>query len=403
MEVRPHSNAGAQPIPYYRVTMPQPVAMLASTRALPAAEAATDRARLAWPLSIAVPVTVTTPPLTVTLRRAPRSAGSDESAETTASRSARSEADTEEPTVADVVESSTVRPGATTTAPGTTTPDPIVVLLVVPVTVPCGLVVMTSGVVVARLVPFTEPLTEPLNALLVELLVAVELVELVGELLVVVLADGEVVVLPDSEVVEPVEGEVVALVDGEVVELVDGDVVVAEDLVVGFVLDMLVEPEDGVVACVLDVVEPDVVGCGLLMVCANAVDVSASAVKSERLRNLMESLLIIHRGELFIVRGRSTRARLHGPSRPAPRAVGRWPALKVDARCQRADYFFESRSFKSAKGLCVATLCCVEAGVLPCPVAASSCFWCSLSWQYTQSSSQLLPSGGLLAWLWSRW
>ena len=35
----------------------------------------------------------------------------------------------------------------------------------------------------------------------------------------------------------------------------------------------------------------------------------------------------------------------------------------------------------------------------PPPLTASSCRWCSLSWQYRQSNSQLLPSGGLLSWL----
>jgi hypothetical protein len=135
--------------------------------------------------------------------------------------------DTAEPTVADVVESSTVRPGATTTAPGTITPDPMVVVLVV--VLPGVVVVTTSDVVVPGLVVVTT-----------------------------------------SEVVE---GEVVAVVEGEV----------------GLVVDPLVALEDGVVACALDVVVSDVVVCvcGVLIDWANAVDVSASAVKSDRLRSLM--------------------------------------------------------------------------------------------------------------------
>jgi hypothetical protein len=158
--------------------------------------------------------------------------------------------DTAEPTVADVVESSTVRPGATTTAPGTTTPDPMVVVLVV--VLPGVVVVTTSDVVLPRLVPLTELLTEPLSALLVELLVVVEPLKVLG-------------VVGDVVITEVVEGEV------------------------GLVVDPLVALEDGVVACALDVVVSDVVACvcGALVDWANAVDVSASAVKSERLRSLM--------------------------------------------------------------------------------------------------------------------
>ena len=36
------------------------------------------------------------------------------------------------------------------------------------------------------------------------------------------------------------------------------------------------------------------------------------------------------------------------------------------------------------------------AASVPPPPVASSCRWCSLSWQYRHSNSQLLPSGGLL-------
>src|SRR5438105_12106073 len=65
--------------------------------------------------------------------------------------------------------------------------------------------------------------------------------------------------------------------------------------------------------------------------------------------------------------------------------------------------FFSSSSLRFAKGLCVATgTPTAGTGLLPVR-AASNCRWCSLSWQYRHSSSQLLPSGGLLPWLWSRW
>ena len=62
------------------------------------------------------------------------------------------------------------------------------------------------------------------------------------------------------------------------------------------------------------------------------------------------------------------------------------------------NYFFFSSNFRSAKGLWVA------GATSPAPrprTASSSSRECSLSWQYTQSNSQLLPSAGLLSWLWS--
>src|SRR5262249_50065281 len=63
--------------------------------------------------------------------------------------------------------------------------------------------------------------------------------------------------------------------------------------------------------------------------------------------------------------------------------------------CVRAqDFFFlSSRSLRFANGECVAPP--RVPGILLPPLAASSCRWCSLSWQYRHSSSQLLPSGGL--------
>jgi len=57
--------------------------------------------------------------------------------------------------------------------------------------------------------------------------------------------------------------------------------------------------------------------------------------------------------------------------------------------------FFASSSLSSAKGEYVAAL--PLAAAPPLPPFASSCRWCSLSWQYKHSSSQLLPSNGLLS------
>ena len=187
-----------------------PVAMFASTRALPATLAATERARSAWPLSRAVPVMLTTPPLTVTVRRAPRRAGSDERAETTASSSARSDGSIVA-TAAELVVSRTVTPGVRTTAPGTTTSARVVVPELRPVVTP-GVVVVTvlepgvvtvlePGVVVTAVDPVTEPLTEPLVVVLVEGVDDVVAVEGVDE----VVVDGDVIV--DCEAVVELEGE----------------------------------------------------------------------------------------------------------------------------------------------------------------------------------------------------
>jgi hypothetical protein len=57
---------------------------------------------------------------------------------------------------------------------------------------------------------------------------------------------------------------------------------------------------------------------------------------------------------------------------------------------------FVSSSLRSAKGAWVAPR---RAALLapPAVASASNCRWCSLSWQYKHSSSQLLPSGGLLS------
>src|SRR5205814_9574464 len=66
-------------------------------------------------------------------------------------------------------------------------------------------------------------------------------------------------------------------------------------------------------------------------------------------------------------------------------------------------FFFSSIALRFANGECVAGGGLDDTADAPPLAAFSSSFWCSLSWQYTHSSSQLLPSGGLLSWLPSRW
>jgi hypothetical protein len=92
-----------------------------------------------------------------------------------------------------------------------------------------------------------------------------------------------------------------------------------------------------------------------------------------------------------------TPPRRGAPSLHLPRRFHH-PPDRVPARGYRHDdyfrSFFSSIPLRFAKGECVANGVALEAAP-PAPLAASSCRWCSLSWQYKQSSSQLLPSGGL--------
>src|SRR5690606_20738743 len=61
-----------------------------------------------------------------------------------------------------------------------------------------------------------------------------------------------------------------------------------------------------------------------------------------------------------------------------------------------------SSALRSANGLALADTGASSAASALTPVWS---IWreCSLSWQYTHSNSQLLPSGGLSSWLWLRW
>src|SRR3989338_2301848 len=80
--------------------------------------------------------------------------------------------------------------------------------------------------------------------------------------------------------------------------------------------------------------------------------------------------------------------------------VSRLPMIAMQHTFRRSSrsYFFFSMDCRPAKGLCVATACTSD--FLP-RTASSRTRECSLSWQYRQSNSQLLPSAGLLSWLWS--
>src|SRR3989338_5082169 len=77
------------------------------------------------------------------------------------------------------------------------------------------------------------------------------------------------------------------------------------------------------------------------------------------------------------------------------------------ARNRRGGYFlsFPNSALRSAKGLLVAVagLEVVKPKPAPSPRTRVEYFWCSQSWQYMQRFSQLLPSDGLLSWLWSLW
>src|SRR3989344_6275891 len=77
------------------------------------------------------------------------------------------------------------------------------------------------------------------------------------------------------------------------------------------------------------------------------------------------------------------------------------------ARNRHGGYFLSlpSSALRSAKGLLVAVagLEVVKPNSAPAPRTRVEYFWCSQSWQYMQRFSQLLPSGGLLSWLWSLW
>jgi len=79
----------------------------------------------------------------------------------------------------------------------------------------------------------------------------------------------------------------------------------------------------------------------------------------------------------------SRSSRIDAGSQPAP-ALGHF-----------ADVLPRSSSLRSANGVWVAGGLPVDELLRPC--AGSNCRWCSLSWQYRQSNSQLLPSAGLLS------
>src|ERR1700682_1170513 len=75
--------------------------------------------------------------------------------------------------------------------------------------------------------------------------------------------------------------------------------------------------------------------------------------------------------------------------------IGRCLSGPIPIRADQDRFLLSSSDLRFANGEWVAPPRPAAPSVAPPPVA-SNCRWCSLSWQYRHSNSQLLPSGGLL-------